>query len=234
MLPVTVKSGGKLEYPSKDGPADVTERLELFLNSDCEIDDDVTLRDIFVIAGTQETILSPMLTNSPHILRSLIQEGLSDFEYIDTGIKLDEIRLSRSCSVSKSYDKNDSTPYFHFGTELLGVSLEPSLAGDNTFAIEMSPTYELIDIPFRIVKEFTADDYRGSYDPTQPPLLKATSQFTLLEVLRGVFSELSFHGSPTERDSAKDELTSRISDLDNEIVETHSFSDLRRRLHERS
>lgn len=81
------------------------------------------------------------------------------------------------------------------------------------YAIELSPLYNLSGFQIKISPKMTIMDYEiHDYEkcindiPFQPSI-------TLIELLYWVFWELSFFGSPEDRDSTKDDLVERVDEI---------------------
>ena len=239
MLPaVTIRKGGVLTAPHKRQPREVSDII-LALNSSCEVEEGATLRDVFLITRNWASYLSPILTNSTEWLEQIIDEGLSETPFEEDAQKLTSVRLSWKCSVCKSYDKNDSTPTLDLGTDFIGVGPVPDSEDYQdypedhvTYAIEMTPTYKLVDLPFELDTKFDIRDERISFDPNIPPMASVSREFTLYEVLFGVFWELSFFGGPESRDDQREELKKSLDRALSSDAKTVPWEEVKKRLKE--
>jgi len=89
------------------------------------------------------------------------------------------------------------------------------------YAIEMTPVYELKDYVIRIRPEMPITNYDTKSKDMKPhfldevPLesLKVKPSITLMELLYGIFWELTFFGGPENRNAKSDELSERLDDF---------------------
>jgi len=80
------------------------------------------------------------------------------------------------------------------------------------YAIELSPIYKLANYPIKICDEIiVADGDKVTHDITKCPLRPS---ITLIELLYGVIWEISFFGSPAQRNAQKEELDDTINEID--------------------
>ena len=77
-----------------------------------------------------------------------------------------------------------------------------------SYAVEFSPIYDLADYPIRIADKTQVIQWKGFSDNSY--VIKGKPQIRLIEVLHEIFWELSFLGSPTERDEEKELLGQRV------------------------
>jgi len=77
-------------------------------------------------------------------------------------------------------------------------------------AIEFIAVNCLADLPILLNEVFNVRNVEGK------ELFTATKRFSLLAVVRGVLNELTFLGTPTERDEVMSELRSRVENSDAE------------------
>jgi len=77
-------------------------------------------------------------------------------------------------------------------------------------AIEFMPVNRLADLPILL------NEALNVRDESDAVVFAATRRFSLLAVVRGVLDELTFLGSPAERDEAMSDLRSRLENIDKE------------------
>ena len=81
----------------------------------------------------------------------------------------------------------------------------------NAYAVEMSPLYELRHLPLRIDPTMTiarrAEPEKDRLEIPAPPV-------TLVQLVHAVFWELSFFGTPAQRDAQRAELEEQVRRID--------------------
>jgi hypothetical protein len=74
--------------------------------------------------------------------------------------------------------------------------------GNTNYSVSYSPMWKLADLPMKLNKEFTVYEPfdRNKHKKGNPPqeLLKATREFSLLDVLDAIYWDISFVGGPAE------------------------------------
>lgn len=197
----TISPGAKL-YKSKWNSdiqdyekTDVTDELIFHLMGQCSIEDGVTLRDIFLLAKQNIEFLEPLINNW---IEELIEEGLSETN--EPALDIDYLELYHSFYIFDKEISGFSFPSFHG----VGVAKEDDFfykKGDKVnYGIDFSPANELIDLPIKLSKTTNLEISKNKYQEY------TTEEYTLLGILYGVFWELSFCGSPENRDIKKLEL----------------------------
>jgi len=83
------------------------------------------------------------------------------------------------------------------------------------YAIEFSPMYKLAHLPIKVCDEMNIlDDSKPYTEKGSVQTIKFEHSITLIELLYAIFWELSFYGSPKERDEKTDELMKRCEEID--------------------
>jgi len=98
-------------------------------------------------------------------------------------------------------DIEDGTSVFVMETDMHGRDVLGAACG-----LEMTPLCQLVDVPFEIRDSLSVLDGR---DPQQV-LLSCNSPMTVLQVVRGVLEEVTYMGSPEQRDAERAEIERRI------------------------
>lgn len=100
---------------------------------------------------------------------------------------------------------------------------------DNTkYSIDLANTSELRNLKIKINLDFNIYDNHGNIHKT------ASVRPTLYQIIYGLFWELSFHGTPENRDSIKEDLKKTIEELKQEDLVTYTsvdnlFEDLKKK-----
>lgn len=88
------------------------------------------------------------------------------------------------------------------------------VGNNDYYALNFSPINNLSDFKIKLNTEFEITGMYNLSNNTLPVLVKANKSFTLLEVLRGIFWELSFFGNPKDRDSKMKDIQKSCKDID--------------------
>lgn len=84
----------------------------------------------------------------------------------------------------------------------------------SAMAIEFDPLYYLADLPIKIGKKLHITDYDVKCCKDWDSNVDFQPSITLIELLHAIFWELSFCGSPEQRDSQMKELNRRVDEID--------------------
>lgn len=101
-------------------------------------------------------------------------------------------------------DVEDGTPVLVMETDMHGRDVLGAACG-----LEMTPLCQLVDVPFEIRDSLSVLD---GQDP-QNVLLSCTSPMTVLQAVRGVLEEVTYMGSPEQRDAERAEIERRIREM---------------------
>jgi|CXWL01.1.fsa_nt_gi hypothetical protein len=259
-LDMKLKKGGELWYFSHDRDAEdgggwrnVTKNAFQHLFDECDLEDGVTLRDIFLLARENMWILEPVIGNW---IKEIVAEGLDNpsktvfeydpyqCEYLELYWHLRQSTHDYSGSIEKTFSGTHFPDFGGTGYEIKETFKEENsgfeyLAGTRiSMAIDFSPTPGLIDLPVKLNRDCRIydEDYtkpvetrynkeEGGY----PTIYKADGmQFTLGHILQGIFWELSFCGGPEDRDAKAKELKDTIARIDRgeeELIEIDNVED---------
>ena len=239
-MQLLLKQGGRLErvdwvydHDAKKGeyvPTDVTEDAVSYLMDPVSLEDDLFLRDIFHLFD-----LNPAL--SLVFRRDWAAEYLAEYkkviatapaytgEYDPDGIEYLELYQMWSRSSSTGEISGHHRLDFHgIGYELREDIIEHDWVAHKkgsriSWAIEMTPLAELINLPLRLntsVLVSEADHEGGNYMQKLDTWQMSTP--TLAQVLHGVIWELSFCGGPEDAAEKKEELRSRMDEVEEAIA----------------
>jgi hypothetical protein len=165
------------------------------LRCECYIDADITLEDIF-----------RAVEQDPDLARFL-QEwswcNVHDFHLEARKPASKNVNLTH-LEVGKSFEWDDLAAYEIIIFDGVG---EPDECGSTHYAINFNPVNEFVHLPVRLrLKEEIWKDHKK--------LAEAPCTLTLLEVLGGIYWEISFHDSPESRDEFDAKLLQSVQDLE--------------------
>jgi hypothetical protein len=238
----TLVKGGKLiktywyyDDASEEGEyrvKEVTDQAIRLLFEEVELDDDVTLKDVFLLLNTELDLFDAVIGNW---CKEFTQEALSapgkpyDNTKYDPEM-IEYLELRKSITIDKCLGKTNTygTSRPDFGG--VGVVLQKDddvehyKKGDRiTWGITFTPTNELINIPLKLNKDMPI--YYMDYDSKDLKEWDKTIYtcpdvtYTLGDILNGVVWELSFHGGPDSRDDFKDKLDKQVETIKKEYEE---------------
>lgn len=98
------------------------------------------------------------------------------------------------------------------------------------YALEFSPVYELADYSIKIRDEIQISDWDKFENNS---IIKGKPNVKLIDALYGILWELSFLGSPKERDEKKEDLDQRVKRLEDGTEELLDFEEVKVRLKEK-
>lgn len=197
---------------------DVTESAISYLFDRCELEDGVTLRDIFLLLNTELEIFDALLGNW---CEDLVTEGLTAKADRDKDIEFLEIYW-RYYKEGTSFFGGNIFPSFH----AIGYLHETDFydeygnlmckAGERVeYGVSMTSPSELIDIPIRFASKVSIHD---ETQREEKPQFFDQGEFSLGQILYGIIWELSFWGGPSERNKMSQEVLDMRKEIDNEIA----------------
>ena len=199
MEDVRIVKGGKLsavrsvEEEDEWGKSkvDLTDYAPKWLFLPCTVDEDVVLRDVYLILHKHVAAFTEML--SDHVPK-IVKEGLSP--YLGEKVPLSFALLSWEVGYSKINGEmhlyGNTLPAFH----VFGHSEKEK------YDASVYPANQLAELPLRLSTKLTIsrDDSLGNEVFENP-------EYTLWNILCGIVYELSWLGSPEERDKTIKRLT---------------------------
>ena len=229
---MTIYKGGLLKglawnkKTKKNKEVDLTDKLQYHLYDECELEDGVVLKDLLLLANKHRDFLSPITTGSLDWLGELIDEGLNE-PFKDTG-DVETLELNWRGNLT-NWDTEKLNTYVHFE----GLGKPPKGEGWETwpadkpvnYALDMSSVSSLSELPLKLNKKMVIYDERDK--KFNEIFLETNSDYTLLDILKGVFWEISFHGSPKDRDKVVEGLEQTIKDIDSGKTKTIPWEELK-------
>jgi hypothetical protein len=157
------------------------------LRGACRIEEDVTLGDIFAAVEQSEPLC-------------LI---LGEWAWCDCSAFHREVKRPGSASSLKWIEIARTAEIEKDGEIQFGLDVRGRDETDTMWAIDFTPVNELRDLPVKLASEFTLWDWRGE-EPAKQAL--KVDCYSLLDVLGELYYEVSFHGSPADRNERGCEL----------------------------
>jgi len=198
---------------------DVTNTSPGHLFDVCELEDGVTLRDVFLLLQKNIDIYNMIIGNW---VDEVVDEGLNnkdkenkkdnEVEYLELYWFLDHHKYSNTSE--EMYGM--LFPNFHgVGYESKEDKEDIKKGEITSYAVEFTPTYELINCPIRLKEEmaFIETDYSKKDGTPWVERNYKKCHFTLGHILYGIIWELSFCGSPKERDEQSSKINKSIEEI---------------------
>lgn len=222
---------------------DVTDTALFRLHDGCTLDDGVIFRDILLLIENMDiySSLSPLLTQGPW-LKDMVDEGLTGES--DDGSSVDTIVIGWCPSVQDDFYNEDKS-LFDVYTNVYGKLNEEEF---KTYALDFTPIYKFADCAVILDRDFVIQDERKEslkgrreyldslseeeYQKEQyyPTLLTTRQDFTLLDIIHGLFWKLSFHGGPKDRDARLAELSETIRKIESGEEKCTPWEDIKKRI----
>lgn len=207
---------------------DRTDKVFRYLWDICELEEGVTLKDIFLLLNTDLDIFDVIIGNW---CKDIVTEGLTQPEkpYDLSKYDPEQIEYLELYYTPEYSDNKYGTHIYGFHRpDFGGVGVVLQNDGDMEYykkgdriswGICMTPTNELINIPVKLSDKFdichdilNKEVKRGEAYP--PPIASFKNpEYTLGCILHGIIWELSFHGGPEKRDGFKDHLNKITEDI---------------------
>ena len=193
MEDVRIAKGGRLlttkridteeDEERKDVEVDITQHAPSFLFCNCTIDNDVVLKDIFLLIERHLKLFTEIFNDN---LPAFIKEGLSP--YAGKKSKKETLLLGWNLEIGDGHPEKtlygNTIPEFHsyFSSE------------DKLVALDFTPSNEIAELPIKLSgKMWIQKGGEGLDEAFENP------QYAFGQILAGIVNELSWHGSPEER-----------------------------------
>jgi hypothetical protein len=187
------------------------------LRTACHIEPDVTLRDIINLVGSSQ----------------LLKELISEYSWCDVDAFVKEV--NRPTTKKTDMDSIILYKYIDIGREV-GEYIHVNGTGPNAnkseyddrdyvdnWAIEFTPVNQMADLPVRLhPKAKILKDHKEEGE--------SDCYFTFLDVIGEIFFEISFCGSPEDRDEKSAELNQVVEDIKSGKAKTKPWKDLQKLL----
>ncbi len=196
MAKLIIKKGGKVFRKNYNSEYDVTDNAFQFLFEDCYLEDDIILKDIFVILKRHADIYDAVLGNW---CLDFVEEAFSDNPKKDEDLSCAELYWSFSESEVKR--THSFFPCFH------GIGLD----SETQYSLSLTQPSEILDTKLRLNHSVVIgeQEYQIAYSFGQ--------------ILNGIIWELSFHGSPDDKESTKERFKTTLSRIKSGEEETYDL-----------
>jgi len=191
-----------------------TDELAFHLHSSICFAEDVTLRDLFDLIDLDQDLFTTLTACDclPEIISEAEQENRSE----------DIVALEMGWSF-ETETIGDMTLVVG-GTELYGLG---SKIDDNQTALEFMSMDKIAGLPLLLNETF---NIRDGLDP-EKVIFSSSKRFTLLSVICGVIEEVTFLGSPSERNEALSDVRNCIAEANDD--EFHTMDDIKNEMNKR-
>ncbi|MFW6219344.1 MAG: hypothetical protein ACOC33_00620 [bacterium] len=190
---------------------DISNNMYYYLQDECYLDDNVTLKDIFIL-------LQKNMELSKIIINNHIEDFITEAFINEKPYNKDEIEY---LELSKSVDWDDASSliYCHFSG--VGFKLKEDHDGlkkgsRQKYCIGLSPINHYINFPVKLNTEILLIDFpykdlislRNEYN---------SHMYTLFDILYYPIYEISFYGPPKERDNFIKKVNNNMKEIDEEL-----------------
>ena len=235
------KAVKKGEYVEKD----VTDRALRFIFEPCELEEGVTLRDIFLLLNTELDIFDAIFGNW---LKEIVTEGLTKpskpYVFDEEGIEYLELYWSFYYDDGSRYGpsfygynranfhgigwERKEDKFFDWLDKDGNKVVEHAKGSRTNWGICFTPSNELINIPVKLDTTATVfddnldheGDHKAKTGWHYPITEYKGASYTLGNIIHGIIWELSFHGGPSSRDKMGAELRQMADDIKTGKAET--------------
>lgn len=221
MHKIILKKGGSAFHENGTELSD----LLPFLGYTVELEEGFTLRDMFIMIECYPGMerIDPYLIDYLEEFENCPESGcFGAGEHKDGMDAIYVQRVSNYTKNNKYEDKDTFNIYYYVG----GRSTDPEAPG---WAIEYSPLSDLLDYPIVLLDQaLGCEDHNVSVLVEKYEYYKTT--YTLWEVVHAIIWELSFYGTPSQRNNQREELYSTISDIEDGNIKTIPWEELKSKL----
>lgn len=198
-MDLIIKRGGKLyvqtwsnqQYIEKPAKSDLMD----YLTCPCEIEPGVKFSDICELVKSHCKQLTYILTNGPWLSNFIEEAGQEPVIDENDNEHIDYLEVYW---IAEIWDEVCEGIGFH------GI-------GNDRYALDFSPLNTLTHYEVRLNKKYELYNHKDKHSDT--PLISSIKPYTLLDILRGIFWDLSFHGGPDERQAMKDSIIEAASEM---------------------
>jgi hypothetical protein len=165
---------------------DVTDKAPSYLFDACTLEEGVVLEDIFQLL---ERHLDVYKTVMGDVIKDVVKEGLQPYTGEEKELEYLELYWGIDYDEDEKEFPGNILPGFH------GIGI----AGEIPYCLMLTPANEIAGLPLKLCQEFIVSS-NTKYEIFEGP------QFSLGQILYGIIWELSWFGSPEERERKKQEL----------------------------
>lgn len=245
-MSLELKKGGKLvketwnKNKRKLEEKDISKEAFAHLFERCRFQEGLKLRDVFLLLQKNMDTLAVILGNW---CAEIVEEGLSKRKPKKSKDRqIEYLELKSSGEYFPDIDKKEGNTH----PELSGLEF-PSFDGQGyaakkdtyehgqlylkkgqrqSYAIEWSPVYEIIDLPVKLNTEFEITEIKKKFKH----IATFSINYTLGQILYAIIWELSFLGSPYMRDKEAKVIEQRVKDIKEGKAELIPWKDVKKKL----
>lgn len=211
----SIRKGSYIDYDKTSCP-------EKYLFDPCDLDKNVTLKDIFLLIHMNE-VIETVIGNW---CKEIVNEGfggdvnipLREYknEYNPKGIEY--LELSKYINIMDGQEESIQTIFDGQGWELREDIYEQDWLmykkGSRIgWGLDFTPAYDLINIPVKLNTNLRV----YSFKKRKKEVVYKNQEFTLGEVIYTIIWELSFHGTPEDRDEASKNMKKAVDQIKKEL-----------------
>jgi hypothetical protein len=206
-----LKHGGILERTGfKIETQDVTDIAISYLHEDIEFDDNVTLRDLFLVINKELGLFHLIFGNWIKEYTDVILNGIPEIK--ETSAKIDYLRVFWEIH---NHGEEYNIPAFPFFD---GISIENG--EEKKWAVEYSPMQNHAHLPLVLDPSVQVYNFESKENKKYP-----SSGYTFFNVIQGILYEISFHGGPEATKRVLDDLTAQVERIEAGEEELFSADD---------
>ena len=203
-----LRRGGQLVFIDDENKESIVDEILPYLCCVCEIEDGVKFKDILNLIRKDCDAYSYMLTTGPW-LKEIVEEGDKPYVDCEDSVKYLEVYWAAEAT---NYDGPDVLSEW--------VSIHGIGGPEGPYGLDFSPINSLTELEIKLNNEYKIFDMRNKKYLSTASLFTAQKEFTLLDILRGIFWELSFHGSVKNREERLEEIKQSVEDIKSGLVKT--------------
>jgi hypothetical protein len=219
---------GKGAYITRE----ITENAIRYLFENCELADNVILKDILLLLDSRLDLFDYVLGNwcGDYVREGLDKPGKTylkgdtdEIEYLELYKTYNIDSKNNSISGNERPELHGVGFPFQKDEEVYGLKYKK---GERiAFSVCFSKIYNLVNIPVKLNPELILNiENDSNYDGKIIPY-KGIG-FTLGDILNGIIWEISFHGSPNDRDSKMLSMQKQVDDFKSGNADTITLEEL--------
>ncbi len=196
---------------------DVTRYAYQKMFETCELEEGVTLRDVFLMLNEALDMWDLILCNW---LKEIVTEGLTKEPGSDLHDGLQYVTLHWGMGYD-SQDSNRLGGYAFPNFSGWGSWSDPHDKVEGWIGIDFTPAQNLMPFELRLKQEVVIDDdwAKTTEKTTEKTVTYEACTYTLGHIVQGIIWEMSFSGSPTRRDEVWAKIENDVEDIKNGTAE---------------
>lgn len=203
-------------------PASTFDLAKYFLSS-LEIDPEVTFRDLCRLLDRDDVAFLEAVLGER--VGPVLEEARLPAESVEGG-RIEFLRVSNVHEDGML--RREFGGWGSWGEPYEGAwDKHPDWPREGSLSVSLTPVNQLLDLPLRYDPSLTFRDSDGVEE------YRTSVGITLIEFLKAIFFDLTFHGSPAERDEVRAELDRRMDEIERGEAETIPAEEVFRKLRER-